>query len=57
MPVEVGELEVVAPPAPDGGPGRDRADAAAAPSGPLLASEVERRLALEHTRDLRLRAD
>jgi hypothetical protein len=58
MAVEVGELEVVSPPAEPAAaaPGRPGGDAAPGPSG-VLPSELVRGLALEHSRDLRLRAD
>jgi hypothetical protein len=53
MPVEVGEVEVVARPA-EGADTAARSEAAA-PAPP--ASDIERSLALRETRDLRLRAD
>jgi hypothetical protein len=59
VPVEIGQLEVVSPPAQNGAATGDGAapPPAASSSGAQLALEVERTLALEHTRDLRLRAD
>jgi hypothetical protein len=56
MPVEIGQVDVVArpdeaqrdaPPAP----------APAGAAGPHMVSDLARGLALEHSRDLRLRAD
>ena len=59
MPVEIGELEVVAPPAQNGAARGEGAGAPAtsAASSSQVTIEVERALALEHTRDMRLRAD
>jgi hypothetical protein len=54
--VEVGEVDVVARP-PDQNGGSAGAPAPAPPAGPALAAEIERSLALQESRDLRLHAD
>jgi hypothetical protein len=55
MAVEVGEVEVVAGPPEQNGAGRP--ETPAAPAGPPTPTEIERLLALQYARDLRLRAD
>ena len=54
MPVEVGEVDVVTRP-PE--PAAARSEPPAAPAGPPPAAELERALALQQARDLRLCAD
>jgi hypothetical protein len=56
VPVEVGEVDVLARP-PDENGAAPRADAPAAPAGPPPPAELERALALLEARDLRLCAD